>query len=135
MHILTLSPSASLSCDQVQLFPIHSLVLTSHCTHPPPLPPRPVSDTSSHLSLPILRMSIPSPSAFAILHEFMYNHQLDMVLKSLLPLPLDFLLSLSHPIVQATLSSEQTLSQLSNILCSSVQRSIQTLNSHAAHVK
>ncbi|KAF8621861.1 hypothetical protein AX15_007452 [Amanita polypyramis BW_CC] len=80
-------------------------------------------------------MSVPSSTAFAVLHQFMYYHRLDMVLKALFPLPPNFLQSLSHQSVQATLSSEPTLRQLSGYLCASASSNLQTLTSHAAHVK
>jgi len=65
----------------------------------------------------------------------MYHHRLDSVLKALFPLPPNFLQSLSHHTVQATLSSDPTLRQLSAYLCSSANSNLQTLTSHAAHVK
>jgi hypothetical protein len=80
-------------------------------------------------------MSVPSPTAFVILHQFMYHHRLDSVLKALFPLPPNFLQSLSHQTVQATLSSEPTLRQLSSYLCASASSNLQALTAHAAHVK
>ena len=134
-HILALSSSTSSGSDQVRLFPIHSLVLASHCARLPRLPHSQASTSSSQVTLPVLPMTVPSPAAFAVLHQFMYHHRLDSVLKALFPLPPNFLQSLSHHTVQATLSSEPTLRQLSAYLCSSANSNLQTLTSHAAHVK
>lgn len=134
-HILALSSSTSSGSDQVRLFPIHSLVLASHCARLPRLPHSQASSSSSQVTLPVLPMTVPSPAAFAVLHQFMYHHRLDSVLKALFPLPANFLQSLSHHTVQATLNSEPTLRQLSSYLCSSASSNLQTLTSHAAHVK
>ncbi|PFH50870.1 hypothetical protein AMATHDRAFT_60364 [Amanita thiersii Skay4041] len=135
-HIIALSSSTSSSNDQLRLFPVHSLVLASHCARLPRIPPSTVTGPSStQLTLPILPMSLPSPAAFTILHQFMYYHRLDSVLKALFPLPQNFLHSLSHHTVQATLRSEGTLRQLSSYLCASASSNLQTLTSHAAHVK
>jgi hypothetical protein len=47
-HILALSSSTSSSgSNQVRLFPIHSLVLASHCARLPPFPPFPPSQASA----------------------------------------------------------------------------------------
>ncbi|KAK2460855.1 hypothetical protein APHAL10511_007325 [Amanita phalloides] len=134
-HILALSSSTSAASDQVRLFPVHSLVLASHCARLPRLPPSQASGSSSQLTLPVLTMSVPSPAAFAVLHQYMYHHRLDTVLKALFPLPANFLQSVSHHTIQATLSSEPTLRQLSSYLCASASSNLQTLTSHAAHVK
>ncbi|KAF8624670.1 hypothetical protein AX17_007001 [Amanita inopinata Kibby_2008] len=135
-HVLALSSSTSSSNDQIRLFPVHSLVLASHCARLPRLPPSQAGASSStQVMLPVLPMSLPSPAAFTILHQFMYHHRLDTVLKALFPLPSNFLQSLSHHTVQATLASEPTLRQLSAYLCSSASSNLQTLTSHAAHVK
>ena len=132
-HVLALSSSKS-SSDSVMLFPVHSLILASHCSSLPRMPP-PASPPSTTLHLPVLPFSLPSPAAFSILHTYMYNHRLDAVLKSLFPLPAGFLQSLSHHTVQTTLSSGTTLHQLSAYLCSSAGSNLHTLTSHAAHVK
>jgi hypothetical protein len=65
----------------------------------------------------------------------MYTHRLDSVLKSLFPLPSGFLQSVNHATVQSTLSSGPMLHQLSSYLCSSASSNLQTLTTHAAHVK
>ncbi|KIL61205.1 hypothetical protein M378DRAFT_82751, partial [Amanita muscaria Koide BX008] len=132
-HILAISSSSS-SSDQVRLFPVHSLVLASQCVRLPRFPPSQANLSSSQVTLPVLPMSIPSPATFAILHQFMYDHRLDSVLKALFPLPPSFLHSVSHQTIQATLRSETTLCQLSNYLCSS-SSDLQALTAHVAHVK
>lgn len=65
----------------------------------------------------------------------MYHHRLDVVLKALFPLPSQFLHNLSHHTVQSTLASGNLLHQLSTYLCSSASSNLQTLTTHAAHVK
>ncbi|KAG5654140.1 hypothetical protein H0H81_006851 [Sphagnurus paluster] len=133
-HILAVSSPKS-SSDQVMVFPIHSLVLASHCAQLPRLPPSHQQPHSATLQLPVLPLSIPSPAAFSILHSFMYTHRLDSVLKALFPVPSGFLHSLSHEVVKNALSSGATLHQLSSYLCASASSNLQTLMTHAGHVK
>lgn len=85
--------------------------------------------------MPVLPLSLPSPAAFSILHQFMYHHRLDTVLKALIPLPSQFLHNLSHQTVQSTMASPNMLHQLSSYLCSSAASNIGALTTHAAHVK
>lgn len=56
-------------------------------------------------------------------------------MKALIPLPGGFAQGLSHQTVQDALSSGTTLHQLSSYLCSSASSNLQTLTTHAAHVK
>ncbi|KAG5640410.1 hypothetical protein H0H81_012012, partial [Sphagnurus paluster] len=65
----------------------------------------------------------------------MYTHRLDSVLKALFPVPSGFLHSLSHEVVKNALSSGATLHQLSSYLCASASSNLQTLMTHAGHVK
>jgi hypothetical protein len=134
-HILAVSSSKSSSHDSLSIFPIHSLVLASHCALLPRLPPSQQHPHSHTLHLPVLPLSLPSPAAFSILHSFMYTHRLDSVLQSLFPLPSGFLQTVSHQTVQSTLSSGPMLHQLSSYLCTSASSNLQTLTTHAAHVK
>lgn len=87
------------------------------------------------MNMPVLPLSLPSPAAFSILHQFMYHHRLDAVLQALFPLPSAFLHNLSHQTVQSTLASGTMLHQLSTYLCTSASSNLTTLTQHAAHVK
>ncbi|RDB17079.1 Clampless protein 1 [Hypsizygus marmoreus] len=133
-HVLAVSSSKS-SNDQAMMFPVHSLVLASHCALLPRLPASPQQPHSPTLQLPVLPLSIPSPAAFTILHSFMYHHRLETVLKGLFPMPSGFLQSLSHDAVLSALSSGETLHRLSSYLCTSASSNLHTLTTHAAHVK
>ncbi|KAG6909322.1 hypothetical protein DXG01_001121 [Tephrocybe rancida] len=133
-HILAITSSKNPS-DMATMFPVHSLVLASHCAQLPRLPHSSHQPHSPTLQLPVLPLSIPSPAAFSVLHSYMYNHRLESVLKALFPMPSGFLQSLSPEAVQGALASGPTLHQLSSYLCSSASGSPQALTSHAAHVK
>ncbi|RXW20242.1 hypothetical protein EST38_g5617 [Candolleomyces aberdarensis] len=93
------------------------------------------SPGGSTITLPVLPLTLPSPAAFSILHQFMYHHRLDSVLQALFPLPSAFLHNLSHQTVQSTLASGTMLHQLSTYVCSSASSNLATLTTHAAHVK
>ncbi|KAF9460428.1 hypothetical protein BDZ94DRAFT_1266226 [Collybia nuda] len=134
-HVLAVSASKSSSNDQLMMFPIHSVVLASHCALLPRLPASQQQPHSPTLQLPVLPLSLPSPVAFSILHSFMYTHRLESVLKALFPVPAGFLQSLSHGAVQSALADGHTLHQLSSYLCSSASSNLHTLTTHAAHVK
>ncbi|TFK29486.1 hypothetical protein FA15DRAFT_631880 [Coprinopsis marcescibilis] len=134
-HALAVSSSKTPSGkDSLMIFPVHSLVLASHCSSLPRLP-QAVQPSGNTLNLPVLPLALPSPAAFTILHQFMYHHRLDAVLKALFPLPSAFLHNLSHHTVQSTLASGTLLHQLSTYLCSSASSNLTTLTTHAAHVK
>jgi hypothetical protein len=133
-HVLSVSSSKSHS-DQSLVFPVHALVLASHCALLPRLPPSQQQPHSPTLHLPVLPLSLPSPAAFSILHSYMYNHRLEAVFKALFPVPSGFLQVLSHQTVRSALGSGTTLHQLSAYLCSSASSNLRTLTSHAAHVK
>ncbi|KAF5384075.1 hypothetical protein D9615_003424 [Tricholomella constricta] len=133
-HILAVSSSKNPS-DQAMMFPVHSLVLASHCAQLPRLPPSHQQPHSPTVHLPVLPLSIPSPAAFAVLHSFMYHHRLEAVLKALFPMPSGFLQSVSHEAVLGALASGSTLHQLSSYLCASASGNLSTLTTHTAHVK
>jgi hypothetical protein len=134
-HALAISSTSSkgASNETLLIFPVHSLVLASHCASLPTLPPS--SQSGNTLNLPVLPLALPSPAAFSVLHQFMYHHRLDVVLKALVPLPPTFLHNLSHHTVQSTLASASLLHQLSSYVCSSANSSLTNLMTHTAHVK
>ncbi|KAG2007169.1 hypothetical protein CC2G_014886 [Coprinopsis cinerea AmutBmut pab1-1] len=133
-HVLAVSSSKSPSGNEtLAIFPVHSIVLASHCASLPRLPSS--SNAGSTVNLPVLPLALPSPAAFSILHQFMYHHRLHSVLEALFPLPSAFLHNLSHHTVQSTLASGTLLHQLSTYLCSSASSNLTTLTTHAARVK
>ena len=133
-HVLAVGSSRSSPNEHVMMFPIHNIVLASHCSLLPRLPKSP-PPSSSKLHAPVLPLTLPSPAAFKVIHTYLYNHSLGGVLQALFPLPSGFVQSLSHNTVQSTLASGSTLHQLSSYLCSSAGSSLQILTTHAAHVK
>ena len=137
-HILALSPSKQPSAtDAVPLFPIHSIVLASHCANLPRLPPSPPPSPST-LALPILPLSVPSPAAFPLILTFLYTHSLNSLLSALLPLPTAFTASLqtphAHPFLKDALASGPKLHQLSTYLCAHAMGDLNVLTGHASHV-
>jgi hypothetical protein len=134
-HVLAVSSSSSPD-SQAIMFPIHSLVLAAQCARFPELH-TPKAVVSHTLHLPVIPLTVPSAAAFTFLHAFMYDHRLDGVLRNLFPegLPPNFLANLSHSTVQATLGAPQALHQLSLYLCEVSSRDLQTLTTHASHVK
>ncbi|TFK75572.1 hypothetical protein BDN72DRAFT_831850 [Pluteus cervinus] len=135
-HILAVCPAKSASgADQAALFPVHALVLASHCASLPRLPSSSAQASQSAVTLPVIPLSLPSPAAFSILNSYMYTHRLDTVLKALFPVPSTFVSNLSYQTVRATLGSGNSLHQLSAYLCQSAGSNLQLLTTHAAHVK
>jgi hypothetical protein len=137
-HVLALSSSKPTSSNEtLPLFPVHSLVLASHCALLPKLPaahPSSASSSSHSIVLPILPLSLPSPSAFPLLHNFMYTHRLDTLLNALIPMPPSFLSGINHAGVKAALGSGPRLHQLSQHLCGASGSGLQQLTNHAAHI-
>ncbi|KIK68386.1 hypothetical protein GYMLUDRAFT_35798 [Collybiopsis luxurians FD-317 M1] len=133
-HVLAVSAPRSAPDSQATMVPVHSLVLAAQCARLPELR-TPRTAVSHSLHLPVVPMTIPSPAAFTILHAFMYDHRLDGVLKNLFPLPSTFLANLSHSTVRATSESPQALHRLSLYLCEASGHDLQTLTTHASHVK
>lgn len=126
-HVLAIVSSKT-SSDQAFLFPVHDVVLVTHC-HAIRLPPR-------NTSLPVVRIALPSYHAFSILHTFMYGHRLDHVLGSLLPLPVDILQSLaSHHTVIETKHSSSRVDKIASHLCSYENADLSGLMKHVAHLK
>ncbi|KAF8961868.1 hypothetical protein BDZ97DRAFT_1663695 [Flammula alnicola] len=133
-HILAVASSKSSANEHVFMFPVHNIIIAAQCSALPRLPPS-SPPSQGMLHIPVLPLALPSPAAFKVLHGYLYSHSLDSVLKSLFPLPSSFVHGLSHHTVQSTLASGSSLHQLSAYLCSSAGSSLQTLTTHAAHVK
>ncbi|KAF7361320.1 hypothetical protein MSAN_01164600 [Mycena sanguinolenta] len=120
--------------DMYLIFPVHALLFAAHCSKLQPLPP-PAPCGSASVHLPVLPLALPSAPAFAILHAFMYSKRLDAVLSALFPVPANFLRSLTHRTVRATLQSGADLHHLSAHLCAASTANVQILMTHIAHVK
>ncbi|KAG7445279.1 uncharacterized protein BT62DRAFT_933118 [Guyanagaster necrorhizus] len=133
-HVLAIS-SSKIPSEHCMVFPIHALVLASHCAHLPAIPPAHSQAGQSLVKLPVLPFALPSPQAFGIIHNFMYTHRLEPVFRSLLPVPTGFFQSISHETVLDTLDAMGTCMQLSAYLCSQEQGDLQKLTTHAVHVK
>ncbi|KAL0946004.1 hypothetical protein HGRIS_012280 [Hohenbuehelia grisea] len=139
-HVLAIAPSkhASHSSDAVALFPVHALVLASHCALLPRLPSAaPAHPTATQVQLPVMPLQLPSLTAFKILHSFMYTHNVGALLAALLPLPEAFTHTsgFSGEHVTHTMRSGTKLHELSSYLYSASHKSLSSLTTHAAHVK
>jgi hypothetical protein len=74
---------------RVTLYPVHSLVFSSHCTNLPPLSPH-CSSTPAQpgtVNIPVVPLGLPSAETFPILQSYMYTKRVDTLLSSLLPTP------------------------------------------------
>ncbi|KAJ6509808.1 hypothetical protein DFH09DRAFT_1264948 [Mycena vulgaris] len=123
------------------IFLVHAVVLAAHCAKFPGLSLSALAG-SSRRALPVLPLPLPSPHAFAILHDFMYTHCLAPALAALLPLTPAFLPSasshgrsgeLTHATLLATRASPLALHPLALHLCAVASSS--ALMGHAEHVK
>ncbi|KAI6002068.1 hypothetical protein EDD15DRAFT_2158212 [Pisolithus albus] len=122
-HMLALSKPSS-NDTSVILVPTHAVVLASQCASLPRLPPTHAPahpGATATVTLPVLSLSVPSPSAFAPLHAFLYTHSMTNLLSALLPaVPSTFLSTLtSHQALRGTLASGPALHSLSVHLMSS----------------
>jgi len=88
-HMLAVYNDAPLALGQkrhVSLFPVHDLVLRVHCANLPLLPLSRPSASSSHATIPVVPLRLPSPETFPLLHAYLYTQQ-----------PTTLLASLAHP--------------------------------------
>ncbi|CAA7266197.1 unnamed protein product [Cyclocybe aegerita] len=76
---------------KVTLYPAHSLVLAAHCAHLPQFPPAlPVPEHVSgeqEVTLPVWALRLPSPATYPQLSIYLYNKNVEGLMKSLLPMP------------------------------------------------
>ncbi|KAF7366433.1 hypothetical protein MSAN_00900200 [Mycena sanguinolenta] len=87
-HMLAVFNDAPLSFGQkrqVSLFPVHDLVLRVHCTNLPTLPLSQPSTSSSHATVPVIPLRLPSPETFPLLHAYLYTRDSASLLASLRP--------------------------------------------------
>lgn len=128
----------------VLLVPTHAVVLAAQCAKLPPLPRSPAAhpDHTVSVTLPVLPIAVPAPTAFAPLHAFLYDHSVPTLLSALLhALPEPFLASLAsgpldmHQKLRGALASGQTLHQLSaHLLAKLPGRDLNALTAVAKHV-
>lgn len=135
-HILALQQANSHVADAPCLtFPVHGVVVAAHCAKFPPLPSAHQRPGSSTIKIPVLSLTVPYPAAFGLLHGFMYAHRIDQLLGTLIPMPKQFLQGLTHDIVRNYLASGSKVHQLSSYLVASASNNVQTLMSHANHIR
>ncbi|KAG9308303.1 hypothetical protein JVU11DRAFT_9897 [Chiua virens] len=92
---------------RVTLFPIHNIILATHCANLPILPESDVirpSTTGSTVSVPVVPLCIPAPEVFPQLSTFLYTKRIDHLLASLLPCPVPQALYLDDPTNERVLS-------------------------------
>jgi len=72
---------------QITLFPIHNIIMASHCAHLPMLPPSTPSppDDVGEMTLPIVPLCLPSPETFSLLSTYLYTKDAYYLFSSLLP--------------------------------------------------
>ena len=106
-HVLAVpSPSPSNpSRVKVEMFPIHHLIVATHCARLP-LPrshpsssPAPVSPGAT-LTLPVVPLTLPHPESFSLIESYLYTKSADRLLAALLP----------HASSRAMLAAAQTRS-------------------------
>ncbi|KAI5896904.1 clp1-like protein [Schizophyllum commune H4-8] len=138
-HLLAIGCSkVNAHADQTMMFvPTHAIVLAAHCSRTPPLDATVSHPSEDKLRLRIVRMMIPSPAAFSILHNYMYNLRPDGVVHALLPrLPANMISSLrTQEAIRATLGSGTTKHQLASALAHGASYNLSHLTSCAAHAK
>lgn len=88
---------------RVSLLPTHAVMLAAHCAAVPPLPvSNPTKRTQGKdtkqavLTLPVVPLSIPSPTAFPLLSAYLYTQDSDNLLRALLGVPLSPASSPTH---------------------------------------
>lgn len=69
---------------RILLHPVHSLVLAAHCAKLPSLPSSAKSSDGSIDSLPVVPIRVPSPEAFVFLDRWLYTHDNERLVKTLL---------------------------------------------------
>ncbi|KAJ7846101.1 hypothetical protein B0H14DRAFT_2584386 [Mycena olivaceomarginata] len=77
-HMLAVYNDAPLGFGQkrhVSLFPMHNLVLRTHCARLPTLPLSQPSTSSPSATIPVVPFCLPSPETFPLLHAYLYTQQ------------------------------------------------------------
>ncbi|KAG8216131.1 hypothetical protein J3R82DRAFT_8134 [Butyriboletus roseoflavus] len=114
---------------RVTLFPIHNIILATHCTNLPVLPASDVvrpDVAGSTVSVPVVPLCIPAPEVFPLLSTFLYTKRIDHLLASLLPCPAP------HPLYRDDPTSERVLTLLRQFAGKlATKHSAQALLAHA----
>ncbi|KAF9444286.1 hypothetical protein P691DRAFT_786894 [Macrolepiota fuliginosa MF-IS2] len=78
---------------KITLFPVHSLILATHCAKLPPFPP--TNETSSkvdpstrEIELPVRPLFLHSPKTFPLLLEYLYLKRTEVLLRHMIPIML-----------------------------------------------
>ncbi|KAG8758978.1 hypothetical protein FRC12_009872 [Ceratobasidium sp. 428] len=95
-YLIVIEPQAR--AQRGLLFPAHSLVLAAQCSSVTRFGPitRQLSDDGKTATIPLVAFPVPAPRAFHILNAFLYTHNPQQLIASLLPLPGAALSSISH---------------------------------------
>ncbi|KAF5350607.1 hypothetical protein D9756_008652 [Leucocoprinus leucothites] len=137
-HLLAISPakSSSPASDHVHIFAVHAITLAANCARLPALPPsNPIPSVNGNLTLPVLPLTLPSPAAFHVIHQYLYTHRLDAVMTSLGFPASAFQQNLTHQNVRAALQSPDALHQLAVRLCQHTSGNLGKLTALTARVK
>ncbi|KDQ56851.1 hypothetical protein JAAARDRAFT_132305 [Jaapia argillacea MUCL 33604] len=84
------SSSSDAPRRRVTLFPIHNIVMASHCANLPRLStekPKTPEKVGEEVTVPVVPLCIPSPQTFPQLSAYLYTKRSDHLLASLLPCP------------------------------------------------
>lgn len=145
-HILALSSSKSSSSSNapdVLLFPVHSIALALSCASLPRIPPYNPKISQDTVTLPVVSLSLPSPSSFPTIQNYLYTHDAATLLAGLLgsssAVPGSFASMLASPshasaTIKSTLASGQKLHQLSLHMADATGRDLQLLMGRAAAI-
>jgi hypothetical protein len=89
-HVVAVYSESSLSENRpISLHPMHQLFLAANCAHLPPLPGATADIPElpgSILSLRVIPVVFERPETFSILVEYLYTHNVEGLLRALLPL-------------------------------------------------
>ncbi|KAJ7700364.1 hypothetical protein B0H17DRAFT_1128783 [Mycena rosella] len=97
-HAIALTPPLTVLTPPdapVTIVAMPGAVLAAHCAKlVMPMPVAPLKP--EYISLPVMRLTVPSMTAFVILRSYMYSRRVDRLLTGLLHFPPAFLLELRH---------------------------------------
>jgi len=72
---------------EVTTYPVHSLVLSAHCSNLPALPPRSTARVPENtINLPVVLLGLPSAETFPVLQSYLYTKRVDNLLSAFMPL-------------------------------------------------
>lgn len=136
-HLLAVCASKASGDVHAKLVPTHALVLAAHCALVEPLDDAQPQPGGNALPLRVVRMSVPSPAAFPILHAYMYNHRTESVVQALFPaFPAAAVRAFAtHQGVLSALGSGQAKHNLAVQLLQAEGGNLGRLTADAAHVK